>query len=183
MQTQYNIRFGLTQVTGRRLVPCTTSAWVIVICSVLNLSGQDTTGAIRGGVTDSSGAVIVGSTVTIASNETGVTQSTKTGSAGAYSFLHLPPGSYRATAEANGFQKMVRDNILVLITETAVVNFNLQVGSASESVTVDSGISLLQTDSSREARDPREDHCWFALVHAQLYSTARAHCRRGDSAL
>ena len=58
----------------------------------------------------------------------------------------------RVKAEAKGFNAAVQQDVLVRITETAVVNLSLQVGSVSESVTVTGVVSLVQTDTSSEGK-------------------------------
>ena len=61
------------------------------------------TGALTGTVTDPSGAVIAGATVTITNNGTGQARTAMTGSDGVYKFSLLPPGSYKVKFEATGF--------------------------------------------------------------------------------
>jgi hypothetical protein len=117
-----------------------------------SLSAQQTTGAIRGVVTDPAGAVVAGVTLSATNDQTRTTQTTRTGATGAYVFPLLPPGVYTLTAESTGFSKAVRSSILVRITETEVVDFALQLGSISESITVDETVSLVQTETSAEGR-------------------------------
>src|SRR5579884_655396 len=116
------------------------------------LPAQQTTGTIRGTVTDPTGGAIVGAKVTITNNETGVTRSAVTDLSGGYSVPLLRPGQYTVKTEAKGFTTALENDVLVRITETAVVNFSLQVGAVSESVTVQGAVSLVQTDSSSEGK-------------------------------
>src|SRR6185436_1099086 len=94
-----------------------------------SLFAQQTTGAVRGVVTDPTGALVSGVTISAANNQTRITQTTKTSAAGAYVLPLLSPGTYTLSAESPGFSKAVRSNVVVRITETEVVDFALQLGS------------------------------------------------------
>ncbi|MGH9626945.1 MAG: carboxypeptidase-like regulatory domain-containing protein, partial [Bryobacteraceae bacterium] len=122
-----------------------------LLCAA-GLLAQQTTGAVRGNVTDPTGAAVVGVLLTAANTATGATFTATSDGTGSYSFPLLPPGLYTVTAEIRGFQKVTRENVLVRITETEVVNFGLQVGAVAESVTVTSSVSLVQVDSSSEGK-------------------------------
>ena len=71
---------------------------------------------LRGTVTDSTGAVIPGATVTIVNTETGVTTNLTTNNAGIYDSVSIRPGKYRITISKEGFQKLVRDGCAWLDT-------------------------------------------------------------------
>lgn len=128
---------------------------VILLVATLALGylpAQQTTGAIRGVITDPAGAVVTGVTVSATNDETRTMQATKTAANGTYVFPLLPPGSYTVSAESPGFSKAIRSNIAVRITETEVVDFALQLGSVTESITVEETVSLVQTETSAEGR-------------------------------
>src|SRR4051794_11194505 len=112
------------------------------------LSAQQTTGAVRGVVTDPTGAAVPGGGGSATSGDTGSMQSATTNSNGAYVLPLLPPGLYSVSAESRGFAKAVRNNVLVRITETETVDFAVQLGSVAESVTVSDTVSLIQTETS-----------------------------------
>jgi hypothetical protein len=113
---------------------------------------QQTTGSIRGVVTDPSSAVISGAAITATNTATGAQHTTVSDPAGNYMLPLLPPGMYTVTAEMSGFRKLTRENVLVRITETEVVNLSLQVGAVADSVTVSADVSLVQTDTSSEGK-------------------------------
>jgi Carboxypeptidase regulatory-like domain/TonB-dependent Receptor Plug Domain len=139
---------------GWRVINCR-SMLAIVIALLLasgSLFAQQTTGAVRGVVTDPTGALVSGVTISASNNQTRITQTTKTGSMGAYVLPLLPPGEYTLSAESPGFSKAVRSNVVVRITETELIDFSLQLGSVSDSVTVGETVSLLQGESSAEGR-------------------------------
>ena len=109
---------------------------------------QQTTGAISGVVTDSSGAALPNVTVTVADPSTGLTRTVTTNQSGEYSIAELPPGKYQVTATAPSFKAAVTNNVNVDVATTNTVNSQLQIGATTEQVTVeDSGVQI-QTDSA-----------------------------------
>ncbi|MGB6484786.1 MAG: carboxypeptidase regulatory-like domain-containing protein [Candidatus Acidiferrales bacterium] len=106
------------------------------------------TGSIIGLVTDPSGAVIPGATVEVTRVSTNVTHVTTTDAAGTYRFPLLPPGDYTVKFSAKGFKALTFNHIVVTVTETATLNGALPIGSSTQTVTVQGGAKLLQTQSS-----------------------------------
>ena len=106
--------------------------------------GQSTGGLIQGTVTDASGAVIPNVTVQVRNVETGINRTLSTDPSGKYRAPDLSLGRYQVTAEANGFQAMVREGIELTVGRQAVVDFSLQVGSVAEAVTVAGEAPLLE---------------------------------------
>ncbi len=107
---------------------------------------QDATGKIAGNITDATGAVVPGSTVVVTNLETTISKRTVANSEGFYQVLQLPIGHYEVTAEATGFSKTVdRPANALEINQTLRVDLTLQVGAATEHVTVDSQPSIVET--------------------------------------
>ena len=92
--------------------------------------------SVQGTVTDSSGAVISGATVTVTSNETGKSQQVKTSDDGFYRVSGLAPGSYKVEAELSGFKKRLLENVVIRAEETQGLNLVLEPGQVSETVTI-----------------------------------------------
>ncbi len=106
---------------------------------------QVITGTISGTVKDSSGAVVPGATVTLTNTDKNiVVRTVKADAVGAYTAPLLPVGHYSVTAEANGFTKTSQSNVALDVNESLTVNFALQVGSTSQTVTVEA--APLQVD-------------------------------------
>ncbi len=126
----------------------------ILLCvSLLFVSGtvlmaQAGRGGISGQVTDESGAIVPGATVTARSTATGTKLTTVTTAAGIYSFISLPPGPYEVTATQKGFETAVHKNIVVTVDQATTANIALKVGSVSEEVTVTETTSLVDTTNS-----------------------------------
>lgn len=106
-------------------------------------------GTFTGLVTDPTGAVIPGARV-IATNEgTNVSTSRKTSSEGFYTIPDLEPGIYTMRAEAQGFKALVNEHIQLTVGYTQRVDFKLQVGALTQSVTVEGQAPQVDTESNR----------------------------------
>lgn len=103
----------------------------------LPAQAQKITGTIRGTVTDPSGAVIQGAKVTVTNEETGLTRTGDTTSAGIYAFAELPVGSYQVRVENPGFKAEVRSKVVLNVAEARNVDVQLQTGDISEVVDVE----------------------------------------------
>ncbi|MGP0073644.1 MAG: carboxypeptidase regulatory-like domain-containing protein [Bryobacteraceae bacterium] len=131
-----------------QLIAATLLALFFAICVPSLMAQSAGTSALAGTVTDPSGAAIPNATVTITSNDTGLTRTTTTGSDGSYKFTLLPPGNYRASFSAGGFKTAEVASVTLNVTETPELNRTLQVGAAAEQVTVEAAGETLQTQSS-----------------------------------
>src|SRR5271154_4536689 len=105
------------------------------------------TGAVGGTVTDSSGAVIAGATVTLKSNDTGAVLSSVTASAGTYQFTLLKPGAYTLTVTHPGFRQLTQST-QALLGQITLANVKMEVGATSDTVTVTEQGALLQTEDA-----------------------------------
>ncbi|MFZ0736983.1 MAG: TonB-dependent receptor [Candidatus Acidiferrales bacterium] len=104
--------------------------------------------AILGTVTDSSGAVVPGVTVTVTSTDTGISQSATTDKDGRYAVRFLSPGPYSLTVTAKGFKTQTQSGIVLTIGQQAVINVGVQVGQRVDVITVTSNAPLVDTVSS-----------------------------------
>jgi hypothetical protein len=129
----------------------------VLLCSVVGMlvwaqaaSGQVTTGALRGEVTDESGAILPGVTVELSGPAlVGGPKTTTTDDRGQYRFLGLAPGGYTLAATLQGFQAVRQEGIRVEVGAQFEVNFKLKVGGVAEAVTVTGRAPTI--DSSRSA--------------------------------
>jgi hypothetical protein len=108
--------------------------------------GQAVYGSIFGTVTDTTGAVIPNATITVTDVGKGTSVTAQTSGDGQYRVQHLIPDTYRVDAVASGFSKGSADNVTVYADTSPKVDLKLQVGAASNTVTVSGGSPLLQTD-------------------------------------
>src|SRR5690349_15491226 len=120
---------------------------VVIASASLVFAQGGATGTILGTITDQSGAVVPNATVQIMNVGTGITQQARTTGSGDYS-APPPPGTYRVTVEASGFQKAVVDNIGLTVAQQARVNVVMKPGQVTEVVEVSGTAAALDTDSS-----------------------------------
>jgi outer membrane receptor protein involved in Fe transport len=113
----------------------------------LTLMAQDT-GRIVGVVTDPTGSVVPKTKVTAVNTETSVTTETISATDGSYQILALPIGTYRLTAEAAGFRKAAISAQRLEINQALKVDIKLEVGSATEVVSVEATASGVETVTS-----------------------------------
>jgi hypothetical protein len=110
---------------------------------------QNTNATIRGQVLDPSGALVPNATVVIENKNTGVTAfSGKTDSAGTFVAPQVIPGAYKITVSSPGLRDAVIDNLNATVAQVASVNINMQVGAATEVVTVQAKGEQLDRGSS-----------------------------------
>ncbi|MDX2030095.1 MAG: TonB-dependent receptor [Blastocatellia bacterium] len=121
---------------------------VLVVCGLTAFAQTTTSASISGTVLDPNGAVVSGATVTVKNNNTGTEFKATTSSDGAYTIPAVGPGFYTVTIEAKGFKKAVVQNAQVLTATPATVNATLEIGATSESVVVQGGAEVLQTQSA-----------------------------------
>ncbi len=108
--------------------------------------GQVPTGTIAGVVTDPSGSAIPNARVTILNQETGLTRTVETQAGGDYSVPVLPAGLYQVTSEAEGFKLLARVATVEAGT-TTTANLAMQIGSTTETVTVEGAAPQIRYDS------------------------------------
>lgn len=109
---------------------------------------QQVSGTISGFVTDQSGAAIPGATVTATNVLTGVATTRNTENSGLYLLLNLIPGTYSVTVTATGFQKFIRENVVLTVDSTVTVDAHMQLGQVTQEVTVTGAAPLLQAEKA-----------------------------------
>src|SRR6266480_2598362 len=122
-----------------------------LLIAMLGIStlAQTVTGSISGTVTDLTGGVLVGATVTLQSDKTGATRTATANEEGRFSFAALQPGVYTILVEQRGFQRLEKRNAVLSANESlALGELKLQAGQVSETVTVMSEGTIVETQSS-----------------------------------
>jgi len=109
---------------------------------------QTETATVSGRVTDPSGAVISAADVRVESVLTGYKAATKTNSRGLYVVTSLQPGTYRIIVSSPGFKQIVKPDVVLNVQDNVSLNFQTQVGSASETMTVTGGAPLVETQDA-----------------------------------
>ncbi|HEV2522647.1 MAG TPA: carboxypeptidase-like regulatory domain-containing protein [Candidatus Acidoferrales bacterium] len=123
------------RIVRSALLPGTFLAVMVLLLP--NANAQQTLGGITGTVSDTSGAVISGATVSLLGDETKLSRTQTTNANGTYLFVNLPIGNYTLSFTQQGFQSQTIPAILVQANRTATVNAELKVGNVNESITVE----------------------------------------------
>jgi hypothetical protein len=139
--------------------------------------------SLSGTLTDTTGAVLPGATVTATHQESGNTFTATTDVAGEYRIGTMRPGIYKVTAELTSFATVVRDNLELLVGQRATVNFKLSLSAVNETITV-TGVSPLvdvtqsklggNVDSRQVSELPVNGRNWMDLTMLAPGSNANA---------
>jgi len=107
------------------------------------------TAALSGAITDSSGAAVGGAEINASNLDTGIQRSVKSDSAGKYVLSQLPPGAFRIEVKMRGFKNVRRPRVELPIGVTTILDIQLEVGGATETVEVSAEASTVNsTDAS-----------------------------------
>ncbi|MGH9160057.1 MAG: TonB-dependent receptor [Vicinamibacteraceae bacterium] len=124
---------ALTAVCGLLALPCDAAA-------------QRQLASVQGTVTDQSGAVLPGVTMTVTNQETGEVRATTSNEVGIYRILSLDPGRYDLVAELSGFSKAGRTGVVVSAGSTVGLNLTMETGALTETVDVSAIAPDIQTE-------------------------------------
>lgn len=137
------------RVAGLKLACVVLICFVALFISVSPVLAQSaSTGALTGTVTDPSGGVIAGATVTATNVATGQSRVANTDTSGLYKFSLLPPGNYDVKFSASGFKTAEVAPVTVNVTETPVLNRSLEIGAQTQQITVESTAETIQTQNA-----------------------------------
>ena len=114
----------------------------------VSLAAQTTLGAIRGVVTDPTGAAVTGVSVVVRNIDTNIQNRAATNESGLYEVTHLIPGRYAVTAEHAGFKTVVVSSILLETSATVRADLRLEVGEVATSINVEASTPVISTESA-----------------------------------
>ena len=124
---------------------------LLALCATAS-AAQEFRGTVTGRVTDSSGLVVPGATVTVTNTATGVAATATTNEAGSFTVPYLTPGSYTVAFELTGFYKVVR-SVELRVGDRLEVDATLQPGAVTETVSATApGWSVASTSSRSPTR-------------------------------
>ena len=104
--------------------------------------------ALSGTISDPSGSVVSGATVTATNSDTGATRSTVTNDAGIYRLSALPVGHYDVRVRKEGFAEEIRSGLNLVVGQDAALNLRLRIGPASQQVTVNADAPVVGVTSA-----------------------------------
>ena len=111
------------------------------------LRAQSTNASVTGRVTDPSKATIAEAKVAAVNLGTNFRYESATNGGGEYALANLPPGTYRMEVEKPGFKKLIRPDVILHVQDALEINFEMALGSVSESIKVEGGAPLVNTTS------------------------------------
>src|ERR1700693_6330069 len=114
----------------------------------IGFSQGETTSAIIGQVSDASGGVVPGATVTVTNRETGLRRSATTDEAGRFNFPQLKPGAYSVKVEAEGFESQQNDAVSSGLGQKQTVNFSLKIAQSNQTVEISSEAPILNPENA-----------------------------------
>jgi hypothetical protein len=123
---------------------------VLVVAALFAVAAfaQTNRGSMTGTITDPVGAVIANANVLAVESETQAQFTTITTGTGNYTLAEMPPGVYSVSVEVPGFKKFTQQGIRVQVATVDTIDIKLEVGSATESITITADAPLLRTESS-----------------------------------
>ncbi|HEY3930716.1 MAG TPA: carboxypeptidase regulatory-like domain-containing protein [Candidatus Koribacter sp.] len=135
--------------SGSLWIRCFVVSLFIVTLTCGMALAQSTGGRIVGKITDPSGAVIPGATITVSNDATGVTTNTVSDKAGEYSFPSVPVGTYSVRYVATGFKETLVHNVTIILNQVSTLNQALELGQKQEVVDVSSEAPIVDTTSTQ----------------------------------
>ncbi len=128
------------------------SLFILALALATMTAAQTTSGSIAGNINDSNNAAISGATVKISDAGKGFTLAATTDNEGRFVFPTVPPGTYTMTVEAAGFKKLERTGLLLVANDKLTLgDIALNVGTASETVTVTAEATRVQAESAERS--------------------------------
>ncbi len=121
---------------------------LVVVVSASSAWAQFTSG-IEGTVSDPTGAVVSGATVTIKNEDTGAVQTFQTGDSGSFRFTTLSSSTFTVSASAQGFKTTVQEHVRLAVAETKTLNIRMVVGGTESTVTVTDEAPAVETAEAR----------------------------------
>ncbi|HMG32938.1 MAG TPA: TonB-dependent receptor [Blastocatellia bacterium] len=123
-------------------------AFVLVAFFACAICAQSTNASLTGRITDPAKALIADSKVAAITADTNVRYETTTNNSGQYYLTNLPPGAYRIEVEKAGFKKLIKPDVILHVQDSLEIDFELAVGSVSDSITIEAGAPLVNTESA-----------------------------------
>src|SRR6267378_604883 len=127
---------------------CWGSLLLLLVSIAVPARGQTPSGEISGTVVDASGLAVPGVTITLSNVATNVVRTVQTNGSGLYVITAIPPGTYDLKAELTGFRTVERKNVVVQVGSANRIALTLQVGELSETIVVQAGSPLIQTENA-----------------------------------
>ncbi len=128
-------------------------ALLVMSLWTVSASGQvDVASAtLKGVITDPHDALVAGATVTATSIDKGISRTAKTDTEGTYQIPALPPGAYKVEIEAQGFNKVVNEKVLLTVGQSLLYDVQLSTGGVTALVSITADTSLIEVERTQQA--------------------------------
>src|SRR6266404_3130388 len=123
-------------------------AFALLFSFTVVIRAQSTNASLTGRVTDPQKAVIADVKVAAISAGTNFRYQTTTNGSGEYHLANLPPNAYRIEIEKDGFKKLIKPDVILHVQDALKLDFEMTLGDVSETVTVEAGAPLVNTESA-----------------------------------
>jgi len=123
-------------------------ALLLLVLFPAALRAQSTNASLTGRITDSTKAAIADAKIAAVSTATNVRYEISSNASGEYYLPNLPPSAYQLEIEKTGFKKLIKPGVMLHVQDALEINFEMTVGSVSETITVESGAPLVNTESA-----------------------------------
>ena len=128
------------------------AALVFILLTSFTLGqAQSTNASLAGRITDPANALIVDAKVAAISAGTNIRYEDTTNGSGEYHLTNLPPASYRLEIQKSGFKKLIKPDVVLHVQDALRIDLQMTLGDVSETVTVESGAPLVNTESAQSA--------------------------------
>ncbi|HEX4948931.1 MAG TPA: carboxypeptidase regulatory-like domain-containing protein [Blastocatellia bacterium] len=143
---------------GRQCVQMLTATMLLLCGTIFALAQGTSNGTIRGVVKDQNGAIIPNADVTLTALNTNTERKFKSSGEGVYVFTALTPTAYTLTVEASGFKKYTKTDLVLGPSETKGVDVIMEVGAATETVTISAtAVEEIKTESGERSNTVKAD--------------------------
>ncbi|MGH9569114.1 MAG: carboxypeptidase regulatory-like domain-containing protein, partial [Candidatus Angelobacter sp.] len=123
----------------------------LLVSGLALAQGVGASGDLRGTVTDPSGAIVAGATVTAIDVAKGIKHTVTSSSTGDYRFTGLAPATYSVSVAKSGFQTEIAKAVVVTVGQTTAMDFQMKVSQVSEQVEVTAAAPVVETDKGHQA--------------------------------
>lgn len=146
-------------------------AWLLFAAGSAFAQGVGTSGAIRGTVTDPTGAAVAKAAIVAEARESAIRRTTESGDNGQYQLEGLPPATYQISINATGFQSEVLKDVAVSVGQIVIADFPLKLSSGKETIEVTTELPIVETERGHQADTINEQYITELPIDRRDYLT------------
>lgn len=143
----------------------------LMVTGLVHAQGVGASGDIRGTVTDPSGAIVAGATVTATDVAKGIKRTVTSDASGEYRFPGLAPATYSVSVTKSGFQSEIAKAVVVNVGQTTAQDFHMRLSQVSEQIEVTTEAPVVETDRAHQAEVINQDYIQDLPINRRDYLT------------